>query len=334
MHLSAGGRKAEVSSDGGQGTTAPPRDPTWGSAQQHPTPGPAPAPRGGRDEPGGSPPSQPPGVPHPSLPTTPLSPQPLTCPRQDEDLLVRQALLLGELGEPLQALGSELLRPTCSRERGERQPPRTPHLEGSRCPGVQGTGSPGRGSQPSHLRLGRRRCPSPGGELPHPGHPRGVLGGVPGQTYCRAAPWWRSRCSWRCGWPPRRTHRSWSPPRGCRACCPSLGGRGGHSSAPHTQPAPRDRGWQGWVGSGVHVQGCPAGGRAGSRALTGAGVAESPRLLRLGVKAVPLLALVTPGERRSRASAGPGAMLQPTHSPRHGTVGGIPRSPTPCPYLG
>lgn len=65
---------------------------------------------------------------------TPCSPLPSPCPqplplavltrpRQDKDLFIRQALLPGELGEPLQALGTELLRPACSQEQGERQPP-------------------------------------------------------------------------------------------------------------------------------------------------------------------------------------------------------------------
>lgn len=115
-----------ISSSRGRRTTdpPPPRDPTWGP----PVAGPVLAPQGGRNKPGGSLPSQPPIVPHPLLPTAPPVPQPLplpvlTRPRQDEDLFICQALLPGELGEPLQALGTELLRPACSQEQGERQPP-------------------------------------------------------------------------------------------------------------------------------------------------------------------------------------------------------------------
>ena len=125
---------------------------------------------------------------------------------------------------------------------------------------------------------------------------------------------------------------------------PTCRGWGGHCSAPGTEPAPRcsgegrsrDRRQRGWAESWGHIRGCPAGGWAGSRALTWAGVAEPPRLLRLSVKAVPLLALVTPGEHSTRTSEGPGGMLQPTHSPRHGTTGEHPllTHPLPMPVLG
>lgn len=105
------GEKQRSAPPGAGGQLTPPRDPAWGSAQRQPPASPlgnlAPAPQ------------------HP-LPLQPLPPAALTSLGQDEDLFVRQALLPGELGEPLQALGTELLCPACGQEQGERQPPGSP----------------------------------------------------------------------------------------------------------------------------------------------------------------------------------------------------------------
>lgn len=151
MHLSAGGRRAEISSSGAGGPLTPegPRtDPALVAPHKSHS-----APRGTSSRP------------------PPL--QLLTRLGQDGDLLVRQTQLLGEPREPLQALGTDLLRPACDREQGEGQPPAPPG-ERSRCPGApaaqQRTGPSARGSPPSHpiarVTPAREREGRPAEELP------------------------------------------------------------------------------------------------------------------------------------------------------------------------
>lgn len=123
---------------------------------------------------------------------------------------------------------------------------------------------------------------------------------------------------------------------------PACGRRGGHCSAPGTEPAlrcsgerrSRDTRQQGWAESCGHIRSCPAGGWAGSQALTWAAVAEPPRLLRLSVKAVPLLTLVTPAARGHQR--GWGGCSSPHIAPGMAPWGSTPCLPTPstCPYLG
>lgn len=181
------------------------------------------------------------------------------------------------------------------------------------------------------LPFSRRRAPPPRTS-------QGVLGGgmeVLGQTYYRAAPWWRSHCSWRSWWPPRHTPRSWSPPHGCRACCPSLWGTGRAGLSPGHRASPRGSG----EGRSRVRLGAQQRGRVGSWALTWTGVAEPPWLLRLGVKAVPLLALVPPGQHSTRMSGGPGGCCSPHTAPSMAPVpttpawdGGAPPAHPPPPH--